>query len=241
MGNRQAVTSRILNHPTLGSIKITMRASASRFSARWKDDIVHLTIPPGCTAEELMRAIETLAPRLLKKKPELVYREGDIIDIAGIKAVISRQRVKPDRILGTMRDGMAYLEVGEGIDLNSREATRTISNLLCRIAETAAPELLIPRAMELAREIGVSPAAWRIMRGFRTLGKCTSQRVIHLSYVIAFLPQELRDYIVWHELAHLSEMSHSPRFHAICDSYCGGSEKELIAKLRAHKWPIIRK
>lgn len=234
------MNSATVNHPQLGPVKITMRVSARRISARWKDSIVHFTIPPGCTGERLHEAIEILAPRLLKRRPELVYREGQVIDIAGLPVTIKRQGVKPDRVLGSMHDNAAYLEVGTAINLDSMAATRTISTLLCRIAEKAAPDLLIPRAIGLAREIGVAPASWHIMRGFRTLGKCTSRREIHLSYVIAFLPQELRDYVVWHELAHLSEMSHSPRFHAICDCYCHGREKQLTAALRAHRWQILK-
>lgn len=70
------MNSATVNHPQLGAVKITMRVSARRISARWKDGIVHFTIPPGCTGERLHEAIEILAPRLLKRRPELVYREG---------------------------------------------------------------------------------------------------------------------------------------------------------------------
>lgn len=233
--------SRIVNHPQLGEIKITMRRDARRFVARWKEGIVHLTIPQQCDTDELMKAIETLTPRLLKSKPTLKYTEGQTIDIAGLKVVISRQSVKPGHVLASLRADTAHIEVGSSIDLDRRESTVTISNILCRIAWKIAPDLLLPRAAELAREIGLQPKSWHIMRGYSTLGKCSSSREIHLSYVIAFLPQELRDYIVWHELAHLSEMSHSPRFHAICDSYCHGREKEYISRLRNHKWQILRK
>lgn len=232
--------SALITHPQLGTVKITMRSSARRIIARWKDGIVHLTLPPTCNGEDVIRSLDTLAPRLLKRRNELIYREGQVIDMAGISVAITRQSVKPDRVLASMRGDKAFLEVGSGINLDDIAATRTISGILCRIAEKVSPELLLPRAMQLAREIGVTPASWHIMRGFRTLGKCTSRREIHLSYVIAFLPQDLRDYIVWHELAHLSEMSHSPRFHAICDRYCQGREKQLIAALRAFRWPILK-
>lgn len=59
--------------------------------------------------------------------------------------------------------------------------------------------------------------------------------------MLVFLPQELRDYIICHELAHLSEMNHSPRFHALLDSYLDGREAMLAARLRAYSWPVLRK
>ena len=44
------------------------------------------------------------------------------------------------------------------------------------------------------------------------------------------LPEELRDYVMLHELCHLKEMNHGPRFHALLESVCPGHrvlEKEL--------------
>ena len=55
-----------------------------------------------------------------------------------------------------------------------------------------------------------------------------------------FLPQELRDYIVLHEIAHLSEMNHSPRFHAVLDGYLGGREAILVNRLKTYSWPVLR-
>jgi hypothetical protein len=56
--------------------------------------------------------------------------------------------------------------------------------------------------------------------------------------MLVFLQQELRDYIVWHELAHLTHMNHSADFHALCNSYCGGREKDMREKLRLVRWPL---
>lgn len=85
------------------------------------------------------------------------------------------------------------------------------------------------------------PTGWIISSGFRTLGSCSSSGLISLSHILVFLPEELRDYIILHELAHLSEMNHSARFHALLDSYLDGRESQLRSRLRSFPWPILRK
>lgn len=43
-------------------------------------------------------------------------------------------------------------------------------------------------------------------------GSCSSKGNLNFSYKIVFLPEHLADYIVVHELCHLGELSHSPKF-----------------------------
>ncbi len=43
-------------------------------------------------------------------------------------------------------------------------------------------------------------------------GSCTGKRNLNFNYKILFLSEELRNYIIVHELCHLKEMNHSPKF-----------------------------
>jgi predicted metal-dependent hydrolase len=46
-------------------------------------------------------------------------------------------------------------------------------------------------------------------------GSCSSTGRINFTYKICLLPPHLADYIIVHELCHLGEMNHSPRFWAL--------------------------
>ena len=79
--------------------------------------------------------------------------------------------------------------------------------------------------------MGVRPAGLKITSAVTRWGSCSSQNRICFSYRIALLPQEAAEYIVVHELAHIREKNHGPRFYErvrrILPNY-----KERIAALK---------
>jgi len=85
-----------------------------------------------------------------------------------------------------------------------------------RIAKIELPA----RAWELAAETRV-PVTEVGVRNQRTRwGSCTTAGVISLNWRLVQAPLFVRDYIIYHELMHLREMNHSPRFWARVAEVC---------------------
>ncbi len=92
--------------------------------------------------------------------------------------------------------------------------------LLESALRTYAGEVLAPRLAQQAARMGLPtpPLALSSARG--RWGSCNTQGVIRLNWRLLHLPLPLIDYVVIHELAHLREMNHGPRFWAIVAAAC---------------------
>lgn len=54
-----------------------------------------------------------------------------------------------------------------------------------------------------------------IKNTYRRWGSCSSKGNLNFNYKIIYLRPELADYLIVHELCHLGEFNHSPKFHAL--------------------------
>lgn len=51
-------------------------------------------------------------------------------------------------------------------------------------------------------------------------GSCSSKKNLNFNYRILFLPPELQDYLIVHELCHLQEMNHAKQFWDLVALQC---------------------
>lgn len=224
----------------LGYVVFQEKSVARQFIARWKNGELRVTVPMGAGKDEIIRAFESMRPKLKQRKSELRYHEGQRLDFGELAVNIVRQDVEPGGIIVKKSRSEVWLLVGSDYRFDEAMTTNIISRGLRRIVHGRAAEILIPRCRELAGRHGCKVARWEISSGMKVLGSCSATGVIKISSACVFLPRRLRDYIICHELAHLTEMNHSPRFHKICDEYVGGEEKRLAEELKRFCWPVLK-
>jgi predicted metal-dependent hydrolase len=83
----------------------------------------------------------------------------------------------------------------------------------------AAAQTLPPRVACYAKIMKLTPSKISISSGKRQWGCCNARREIKLSYRLLLVPQELADYVIVHELAHIAHLNHGKRFWALVERY----------------------
>lgn len=71
------------------------------------------------------------------------------------------------------------------------------------------------RLYHYAQHMGLKPPVLRLSNARTRWGSCSLKSGIRINWRLVHLPQSLIDYVIVHELAHLIEMNHSPRFWAV--------------------------
>ncbi|OGH67070.1 MAG: hypothetical protein A3B90_00580 [Candidatus Magasanikbacteria bacterium RIFCSPHIGHO2_02_FULL_41_13] len=79
-------------------------------------------------------------------------------------------------------------------------------------SKARAKKLLLERARYWADQYGVKFERVSIKRAATRWGSCSSKGNLNFHYRLYFLPEELRDYVVVHEICHLLYMNHSRAF-----------------------------
>lgn len=80
--------------------------------------------------------------------------------------------------------------------------------------------LVTERTQFYASKYGFSFGTIRIGNQKGRWGSCSKRGNLNFNYKIVFLPKELQDYIIIHEVCHLKEHNHSARFWSLVTKEC---------------------
>jgi len=117
-----------------------------------------------------------------------------------------------------------------------------IKKACVKIYRMLAKRDLTEMTLYYARKMGTEPAAIKINSAKTRWGSCSAKKSVNFSWLLIIADNEAIEYVVVHELAHIIELNHSPRFWAIVESILPDYKtrrkrlKELQTQLSGEDW-----
>jgi predicted metal-dependent hydrolase len=188
------------------------------------DDGLRLTAPKWVTIAEIESAIREKQRWIFAKlnerrersarrlQPQMQWCDGAALPYLGKDVTL--------RIVATQSAGIAYdadqrvLTVCLPADASEQQLKDRVQGWL----QLEAKRLFAERLPIYAEKLQVAYQSFALSSATTQWGSCTADGKIRLNWRLIHFTLPLIDYVIAHELAHLREMNHSPRFWATVQS-----------------------
>lgn len=158
---------------------------------------------------------ERVARRL---QPDMQWRDGAVLPYLGHDLVLR---------VGTARStAIAFDSVARELTVNlpPQAGEQQLKDRVQAWLQQEAKRIFAERLPLYAEKLGVSYVSFALSSATTQWGSCTAQGRIRLNWRLIHFSLPIIDYVVAHELSHLREMNHSPRFWATVQSIFPGFE-----------------
>ena len=139
---------------------------------------------------------------------------------------------------GPRRPRMEWLEPELWVQLPAGAQTAQWRDAVQAWLQQRAREHFEPRLAHFAALAGVQVERLRLSSAQGRWGSANSRGVISLNWRLIHFSPAVIDYVIAHEVAHLREMNHSPRFWALVAGLLPGFEAPREALKRVHLPPL---
>jgi len=211
------------------------------------DDGLRVTAPKRITLGEIDNAIRAKQGWILSKlherserreqrqqRPVIRWIDGAAIPYLGGEIVLRLHQAARHR--ASFNPQTAELHVW----LTPHSTEQQLKERIKAWLQHDARRLFEQRLDLYAARLGVRYASFALSSAGTRWGSCTVQRTIRLNWRLIHFALPLVDYVVAHELAHLREMNHSPRFWAeVASIYPDYEDAKLVLRKRAQELPPL--
>ncbi len=162
------------------------------------------------------------------------YKDGDTLQVGERSYILKFDLQDKKSHNARLHNGIIHLELSKHD--NEAHTQKAIKHLLSRVIAKDYKSDIVRRVNEInnlyfRKEI----KSVNLKLNQTNWGSCSSKGNVNLSTRLLFAPEEVIDYVIIHELAHLIEMNHSSRFWKLVeDAMPNYKESELWLKKNDH-------
>jgi len=193
------------------SIRVNPRARRLLLRVDAPSRQVQLVLPAGVSARQgldfLVAQRGWIAARLDALPMAVPFAEGAIVPVFGAPHRICRES-DPAAAPVAIRASEIHVR-GDPAHL-----ARRVRDHLVQLARHE----LTRRARQCAARIGKRVVRVGVREATSRWGSCSAKGTLSFSWRLVLMPEAVIDYIVAHEVAHLAEMNHGPRFWRLVQS-----------------------
>jgi len=221
----------------------SLKAKKLTIKVRPKDGII-VTMPWFFTygkAQDFAKThLEWIKSNLKKmqeyKKNSPSFDENTEFSTKKHRLFIEKKDIK--KSMSSIKDGRIVVKFPLDADILKSENQDKIRKTITEAFRVEAKEYLPERVDFWAQKFGLKYKDLAIKNMSSRWGSCSGHNNINLNLHLIRLPEELIDYVILHELAHIKEKNHGKKFWDFLDKLLPNS-KELNKKLKFYKMEVF--
>lgn len=194
---------------------------------------VRVNVPLRVSDHEVLAFLTQHRDWLLKRLDEQAHRQtaSSLVLTDGVLVPVLGRPVRV-RLIAGGRARVSWSVAQDGLEEVSLSGSGDMAKRLVAVLRSRALTYFTGRVEEYCRRLNVGAPDVRLTAARTRWGSCSTRSGIRLHWRLIHLSPELIDYVVAHEVAHLREMNHSPRFWSLVQLLCPDWQN-LRARLRA--------
>ena len=226
----------------IGNVLFIKKPKVKNISIRlYAEGRVKVTLPVYSSWSQAIKAVRSKTPWILKQREILIKRtrEKQIIINSDtvfpyLKHKIKFVPVRNNRTEIEIYNGTLKFLYPDGINIEDKHIQDLIRKGIIEAMRIEAKNFLPQRVEELAGKYGFSYRKVFVKNAKTLWGSCSSKNNINLNLHLMRLPEELRDYIIIHELVHTVHRNHGVKFWKLLDHYFGNA-RSMAKELKKYK------
>lgn len=231
--------------PDIGivTIKKNFYSKSIRISINSKRGVL-ISIPLFCSEQRAVDFCNSKKNWILKKLTEInskieknIFTQDSIFISRNYKTVFSLKDC--NRIHVKIENNIIHFFYNSVTDFEDKNTQSFIKKVISNVLKHECENYIIPRCKEIAEKHNIKYSSIKIGTAKTRWGSCSGKNDIIFSSSLMMLPDDLIDFIIYHEFCHIYHKNHGERFHSLLNNYLNGREKEYSYKIKKYTTEII--